>query len=295
MYILNFCTDPNLLRGLYFIKILIEIIKISAIIILIVTLMIELTKAVMSQELLSKIPSLFKNKAMAAAMVFLIPTIVTTVLTVAGLEGDFKNTSCWINANPATIKELNLARIARIKAEEEKIKVVKAKEDYLAGTFPTGSTSNDLAINMLKIASEQLGNLGTKYQTYYGFNRNTPWCAMFTSWVSEQSKVIPTYVKKASASTVTLYNYYKNSSDIVWRYSQAKGGPSYTPKKGDYIMFKYRDGVPVSHIGIVESATSSKVTYIHGNTGSGGSSKTTVKRGSYNLNNRYIVGYASWY
>ena len=291
MYILasDFCTNTSLLRGIYIAKLGIDIIKVIIPIILIITAMLDLTKAVASEELMKKIGPKLATKIIAALLVFLVPAIISSILNVNGFNGDYQSSSCWSNANMTVIKELQVKQdVERLAALDEAALNAKREASF--------SSSNDAANKMVAKAVEQIGKDGSLYQYYYKSRRDQPWCAMFTSWVSEESGIYPTFVSKISSSTETLYNYFKTSDDIKWQPSAAKGGSSYEPKPGDYVLFNYQGADRnVSHIGIIETYSDGRFTYIHGNSGGGHPGTTKVSRGSRSLNYTYIVGYASWY
>lgn len=108
------CRSSSLLSTVYLIKFLLNLICITAPILLIVVLMITTTKEMLKSETNSK--ELIKkcvNKIILCVTIFLIPIIVSMLLNLAGDDATF--TSCWNNATISNIKDL--------RAEEESIKL----------------------------------------------------------------------------------------------------------------------------------------------------------------------------
>ena len=112
MYMINIlidlCNDSRVLRILYLIEIITKIICIAVPIILIVTLMIDLTKAIMDSDD-KKIASIKRtsiNKIIAAIVVFLIPTFVSLFLSLFSFN-EYAN--CVRNITMDRIKEAEAA------------------------------------------------------------------------------------------------------------------------------------------------------------------------------------------
>ena len=133
-------------------------------------------------------------------------------------------------------------------------------------------TANDV----LKIAKAELGTKENpmnsnkvKYNTwYYGravSGSDYPWCMVFVQWVFNQSG---SPLPHRTASCGSLMDYAKKQKRWV-----TKG---YKP--GDVVIFQFTTG---RHTGIVESATTSTVTCIEGNTTSGSSGDQANGGGVY--------------
>lgn len=141
---------------------------------------------------------------------------------------------------------------------------------------------------------------------------DTSWCAMFVSTIIKEAKI--TDLKKYTSASVSnfMYAMVKDNRFYHSKYWYNKSGKfkdPIGPQTGDIIFFtkescakeKYRgngilpnkgDGC-YRHIGIVVKATSSKITYVHGNTsgcksfkGNGVCGNTTVSADS-----AYVIGY----
>lgn len=103
----SICETPDILRIVYFIKIIINIVKIVIPIFLIVIVTMEFAKGVVSGEKKNdKILKNNANKILSAILIFTIPTIINFVLEVLDKTTNYE--SCWVNANSDTIKEYQL-------------------------------------------------------------------------------------------------------------------------------------------------------------------------------------------
>lgn len=115
------CNNPDILRVIYFIKILIEIIMIIVPIGLIIMGLLDFSKSVVTNDenARKKNLNIFIKRIIFAVLLFAMPWIVRTfmhLLSTTGLDSDF--VTCYENANSQKIKELDEIR----KAEEEKEK-----------------------------------------------------------------------------------------------------------------------------------------------------------------------------
>lgn len=115
-----------------------------------------------------------------------------------------------------------------------------------------------IAVGELGVKESPAGSNKVKYGSWYGLN-GQPWCVMFVMWVFDQAKVaLP--VRTASCGA-------------LMRAAQATGmwvTSGYQP--GDVVIYDFPGGAATDHCGIVESATSSAVTAIEGNTAVGNDS-----------------------
>ena len=119
MYILNICDVPNVMEVLRIINILITIIRVIVPILLIVSAMIELVRAVSNSEL-NKISKPMVNKVIAAVVVFLIPTFVSVIAGFAGNDGEYKH----------CVRNISLDEIKIAYSEMERDLVQKAEESF---------------------------------------------------------------------------------------------------------------------------------------------------------------------
>ena len=119
MCILNICDVPNVMEVLRIVNIIITIIRVVVPILLIVSAMIDLVRAVNNSEL-NKISKPIVNKAIAAVVVFLIPTFVSVIASIAGNDGEYKH----------CIKDISLEQIKIAYSEMEEDLVQKAEESF---------------------------------------------------------------------------------------------------------------------------------------------------------------------
>lgn len=124
-------------------------------------------------------------------------------------------------------------------------------------------TVNDI----LKVAKAEIGTKeaptnNVKYNTwYYGrvvSGNNYAWCMAFVQWVfNEAGMKLPL----KTASCTALMDYAKKNG--VWVTSGYRAG--------DIILYQFDKDANADHVGICESATSTTVTCIEGNTSTNGS------------------------
>ena len=115
--ILSVCDMPEVLKVMRIINIVINIIRIFVPIILIVSAMIDLVRAITNAEL-NKISKPIINKVIAAILVFLIPTFVRLIATISSNNGEY--TECLKDISRETIREAF--------ARQEEALVSKAEE-----------------------------------------------------------------------------------------------------------------------------------------------------------------------
>lgn len=137
----------------------------------------------------------------------------------------------------------------------------------------------------VEIAKSQIGVKETgvnnvKYNTwYYGYAVNGrpgtaeyAWCVTFECWCAYQIGVLNTLIPKCN-NVGTLKSWFNSKGQYYPR-------ASYTPLKGDLIIFK-----DLSHTGIVERVESGRIWTIEGN------SKDKVSNNNYSLNDTHIQGF----
>ena len=120
---MKICTDPSVLKVIYFLKIIVIIIKIAVPIILVVLAMIDLFKAVIASDdkEKQKAVKLLIKRVIYSLLIFFVPTIVNTLMITIGNIGESENfTDCLENA---TIENIN-----KYQAEEEKKKQEEEKK-----------------------------------------------------------------------------------------------------------------------------------------------------------------------
>ena len=106
MYILSICDNGDVLSAFRMVKIFINIIRIAVPIILIVSLILDYTKAMTSSDtdVLSNIFKLSLNKLVAAIVIFIMPTIVNITINIVDKNGD-TYLSCFKNTDRESIDE----------------------------------------------------------------------------------------------------------------------------------------------------------------------------------------------
>ncbi len=116
----------------------------------------------------------------------------------------------------------------------------------------------------------------TKYGAWFGIP-NGAWCAMFTSWCAEQCGLIQSGACPKLSVSNDIMNWFKNKNQ--WY----AGGT--TPPAGAYIVFDWDKDSIANHIGFVEYVEDGRVHTIEGN------SSNRVRRNSYKLDDKRIMGY----
>lgn len=140
---------------------------------------------------------------------------------------------------------------------------------------PNYSLTGDGASDIVAVAKAQVGK---KYPEFSGFTPRA-WCADFVSAcaaAANQSSAIP---GNASVSDIRLL--IKKAGGVEYSKSTIQNG-KYVPKKGDIIIFK--NGI--SHVGIVDYTSGSRIYYIDGNNvSSGQGNKSCVHYSNITFNN----------
>lgn len=107
--IVDACTNPDILKVIYFVKLIINIVKIVVPIGLVIIGMIDFSKSVATsnEEVQKKNVSLFVKRIICAVLVFAVPWIVETLIVSLGnLTEGVNFTDCLENANEDKIKAL---------------------------------------------------------------------------------------------------------------------------------------------------------------------------------------------
>lgn len=127
----------------------------------------------------------------------------------------------------------------------------------------------DLAIS--QIGTKEGKNNDNKYGKAYGWN-NVAWCVIFVWWCFLEAGAPGLfYGGKKTASCTAVYKWAKSAGLLV---------SATNARAGDLVLFKFSSNPP-DHIGIVESAGSSRITTIEGNTSSGNSGSQANGDGVY--------------
>ena len=128
MIFLDACNDSGVLSTILLLKEVFNIICIIVPIILIIMLSIELMKIVMGNvdKNVGKVVKSITTKAIAAVLVFFVPTLINLFLNLLD-SSDISVTTCWKNANNVMIAELRSKEEAR--KLQEQYDLNKEKEE----------------------------------------------------------------------------------------------------------------------------------------------------------------------
>ena len=133
--------------------------------------------------------------------------------------------------------------------------------------------------NMVQIALSQVGNVGGQpYWSWYGFTSRVEWCAIFVSWVAEQSGYLEAGIMPKFSVCLDGVNWFKARG--LWK------DKTYIPKTGDIIFLDWEVDGNVNHVGIVEKVENGRVYTVEGN-----STNDTCRQKSYPIGNMVIFGY----
>lgn len=123
------CENSGVLSVVLFFKDIISFISIIVPIILILMVSVDVFKMVCGDtEVYNKKMSGTIKKAIAAMLVFFVPTFVNLLFSMMGIQS-YKFSSCWINANKEMIDQVKQLEEARRIAAEEKEASEKKKSD----------------------------------------------------------------------------------------------------------------------------------------------------------------------
>lgn len=124
MYILGICDNADILAVMRIVNVVIMVIQIAVPIVLIIMAMIEFMGAIKvgDQDLLKKAQQSCVRKAIACVLIFLVPTIVTTLVKISAPDSNF--TACLDNA---TLDNINQSYVSRA---EELLSKAEENNDY---------------------------------------------------------------------------------------------------------------------------------------------------------------------
>lgn len=186
---LNVCEQSQFLSVILFIKMVIDLIQIVIPVILIIMCAIDIAKIVINPEEKS-VPRVVK-RMITAVIVFFVPAFLNILLDAAG-QTAFTATTCWTNANTATIATLRAneeaereaQRKADQEADEKRKKEQEAKEEYEEAEEYQEEEESDTYLKengtdgkvtvidgvFYKPSSGKSGAAGTKGSGPYGYN-----------------------------------------------------------------------------------------------------------------------------
>ncbi len=131
--ILHICDNPDVLAVMRIINIVIMIIQIAVPIILIVISMVDFLKVINigDEDRLKKTQKIVINRAIAAVIIFMIPTFVNVLAKISSTEGT-NYASC---INDATLENIDAKYIARAEELIAKADENKSYNDYYSATM----------------------------------------------------------------------------------------------------------------------------------------------------------------
>jgi len=200
-------------------------------------------------------------------------------------SGDSDSETTQQNSSPTIIDMMT-----NILAESKVGKALHAFIGGNTGAAPSGSDNNSSgstasgdAAEVVKIAKEQVGikespvNVCKYNDWYYGHHVNGdayPWCAAFTSWVTNEAGV-PTSIMPKDAYTVTAYQTLVNRGGKI---SNSEARP------GDIIYFTKNGAASgIYHTGIITDNSNGVISTVEGNSGN------AVKEHTYNVSSGKVL------
>lgn len=276
-FLLSACQNPDILRPIYFIKMIIDIICTIMPVVLIVYIIIDLLKAIVAKndEDMHKITNTAVKRIFNSILIFFVPLMVNLVNDMLGSMG-VNYAECFTNANSTSIASFEIIK------EQEDAELEKGYKAFLASkleaakaqTFEreknlyhgiasdnfgsvssselknSGGIYNSMADAMMDTALKEVGYTETgdnnnKFGASFNVN-NQPWCAIFVRWVMQNTtyhdKNLLKDVVEKDGGTVLPYsaiNYINTfSNNNGLSFEYSQNyGGKYIPKKGDLIFF----------------------------------------------------------
>ena len=183
-----------------------------------------------------------------------------------------------ITVNELSIEDMETKYQFNIFQKQQVNELLKKEYESLWVNILYGSSYGNSS--MVDVALSQLGNKGGRpYWSWYGFNSRIEWCAVFVSWVANETGYIDTKVPRFTTCHTQGVPWFKERG--LW---QTRG---YTPSPGDIIFFDWQGDGHVDHVGIVEKTENNKIFTIEGN------SDDEVKNNSYSINDKCIYGFGT--
>ncbi len=136
-----------------------------------------------------------------------------------------------------------------------------------------GGVANYVEYNYFHGTVDQLGN---GVQTY-----SYPWCASFVSWCARMAGI----GEETVVTSLNCARWVRHFKSLGQYHTSASG---YIPQQGDLIFFRSAGATAIStHVGIVRYECNGLVYTIEGNC------SDAVRLCAYDLNDTYVIGYAS--
>ena len=258
------CNTPGMLSIFYYIKIAMNIIFIAAPVLLLVLGTIDFLGATTAsdEKKMKKSVDNFIKRLLICVVILILPLIINTIMNVLNVKS-YKE--CFANATKENIAKLDKEYEAKRKLEEEEIR--KKMEARSSQSLISGSSSGrtgivNIAKGQVGVAEQPLGSNYVKYNNWY-YGREVkgsayPWCAVFVSWLANESGVLNSKIPKFASCRAGV-SWFKSRGQ--WQ------GKNYTPAPGDLIFYDWTlDGIS-NHVGIVEYVDGSGIHTIEGNSG----------------------------
>lgn len=320
-FLFDTCQHPDILRVLYFIYLLLDIVFVVVPIGLVIMLMVDFTKAVIAGEEKEQIKNtkLVVKRIIYAVLIFVIPWVVNVLMIFideVGLDigGDYR--TCITNVQDIRNDTKTFEYFESLLEISEEVEHQKNQNSGNNGNSSGSSGGNvsgdsvyeEAASNLINLAKGELGKTdGTKY----GGGVGDSWCAFFTTWALKNTKMsdgttLYNYINKdgfaaGNGEASGLWPAFVKSSHLDFHKSSSYGG-SYTPKKGDIVWFRWNTGYCkkngyddananhrcADHVGIVVSYDGTNVHTIEGN-----SNGQVFAHNDRKMSD--IVAFGSWY
>lgn len=208
MLILSFCSDPDILSVLYYVNMIVNLIKIAGPIVLIFASSIDIIKAVMAsdQEGIQKNTHKIPSRLLLCACIFLIPSIIQ--MTLYSVEPENELTACLQAATPKKIQT------AYKKIALEAVKAAEKQKTIGA------CNSADIAISKLKNSKTKTNytNRVKTVRTTIEEDKNKT--------LAKLKETIDDFINNSNSSNSSNYGSISSDNDVV-NYAQKFLGTPY--------------------------------------------------------------------
>ena len=198
--IINTCSDTSLAAVLYVIKSILNIIHIIVPILLIISLAINIINLTRDPDKKNGIKELI-NKAIAAVVVFFIPTIINALII--AISGDSNFSNCWINANN------NYSNTPTYQSNKDRNKNYLYDDAYEKGT-PKTTDNNSSQTGTGSFNLEHAINITS--DPHSSEHENLPWHG---STVGKHAGMIGAYVEAINILNGTNYTLKEVYNSII--------------------------------------------------------------------------------
>lgn len=203
------CTNPEILKVIYFIQLLIDIVKIAIPIGLIVMGMVDFSKSVITNDdkIQKKNLMLFLKRVIYAALVFVVPWIVELLMVgIGNLTEKVNFTDCLENANNNCIEALDSNNLEMIKKNcDISDNFIIEKENQNNNNNLNNQEQKIFEGKKYNLTESQLKSIAYLCQREQGSAKGA---AAEASLMANRFEL---YGKSFGTATDGLYNYIKNS------------------------------------------------------------------------------------